>query len=159
MPRVFHKLIRTPVSTAIVMAVGLAGCAASPPKQFTVDNSHFTPCADAPHCVSSQAPPSDSHYVAPFAYNGAWKPAKQALLAVLSGQDNSTVLASGGRFVHATFTTTLGFVDDMTFLVQPAESVIDVKSSSRIGYYDFGVNRDRVQRIRNEFEQRIASRN
>ncbi|MGB7755541.1 MAG: DUF1499 domain-containing protein [Salinisphaera sp.] len=156
MSRVLDKLTHKPASIAIVMAAGLVGCAASPPQQFTVDNSHFTPCVSAPHCVSSQAAPGDSHYVMPLAYTGSAEQAKHALLAVLAGEDNAKIVSSEGRFVHATFTTTLGFVDDVSFLVQPTESVIDVKSSSRIGYYDFGVNRDRVERIRKAFAQRTG---
>ncbi|MES1954068.1 DUF1499 domain-containing protein [Salinisphaera hydrothermalis] len=145
-----------PACIAIVLALGvglgLAGCAASPPQRFTLDDSHFTPCSSAPHCVSSQAAPGSSHYVLPLVYHVSTAKARQALLAVLARMDNAKIVSAKGRFIHATFTTTLGFVDDVTFLIQPAESVIDVKSSSRIGYYDFGMNRDRVARIRRAFE-------
>ncbi|KEZ76371.1 DUF1499 domain-containing protein [Salinisphaera hydrothermalis] len=157
MPRVFDKSIHKPMATAIVMVAALAGCGASPPKQFRIDANHFTPCAHAPHCVSSQAEPSDAHYVRPLAYHGSARQAKQTLMAVLRGEDNARIVSAKGHFVHATFTTTLGFVDDVTFIIQPAAAVIDVKSSSRIGYYDFGVNRDRVARIRKAFEARLAA--
>ena len=156
MSRVFDKLIHRPTVVAIVMAAGLAGCAAGPPQRFRVDNSHFTPCAPAPHCVSSQAAPDDSHYVMPLVYKGSAGRARQALLAVLASQGNARIVSAESRFIHATFTTTLGFVDDVTFIVQPAESTIDVKSSSRIGYYDFGVNQRRVERLRKAFEARLA---
>lgn len=157
MPRVFDKSIHKPVATAIVMVAALAGCRASPPKHFRIDDSHFTPCSQAPHCVSSQAEPGDSHYVRPLAYRGSARQAKQTLIAVLRGEDNARIVSAKGRFLHATFTTTLGFVDDVTFIIQPAAAVIDVKSSSRIGYYDFGVNRDRVERIRKAFEARVGA--
>ncbi|AWN15720.1 DUF1499 domain-containing protein [Salinisphaera sp. LB1] len=157
MSGVFDKLIHSPTVVAIVMAAGLTGCATGPPKRFRVDNSHFTPCARAPHCVSSQAAPDDSHYVMPLAYRGSAGRARQALLAVLASQDNARIVSAESRFIHATFTTTLGFVDDVTFIVQPTESIIDVKSSSRIGYYDFGVNRDRVARTRRAFERRVGA--
>lgn len=155
MGRVSEQSIHKPAIMAIVMAAGLAGCAVSPPEQFRVDETHFTPCSSAPHCVSSQADAGDSHYVKPLVYATSAERAKQALIAVLANQDNAKIVSDQADVIHATFSTTLGFVDDVNFIIQPSASVIDVKSSSRIGYYDFGVNRNRVERIRAEFEQRV----
>lgn len=62
------------------------------------------------------------------------------------------------QFIHATFTSTLGFVDDVTFVIEPDDKRIDVKSSSRIGYYDFGVNRNRVTRLHKAFDRALAGK-
>ena len=47
----------------------------------------------------------------------------------------------------------LGFVDDVEFLASESEGLIHVKSASRLGYYDFGVNRRRLERLRQQLAQ------
>lgn len=150
----FRTLFR-PVTAAIVMAAGVVGCASSPPEHFTSSADEFTPCADAPHCVSSQAATDSDRYVQPFAFAGTADGARQALLKAIYASTNATVETAEDRFIHATYRSTLGFVDDVTFLLQPHEHVIDVKSSSRIGYYDFGVNRRRVEALREAFKAEL----
>lgn len=150
-----RRLLFKPVAAAIVMTAGLIGCASTPPKHFTRSADDFTPCSKAPHCVSSQAEPDSGKHVPPLAFSASADGARQALLKTLYARDDATVERADARFVHATFRTTLGFVDDVTFLIQRQRQVIDVKSSSRIGYYDFGVNRRRVEALRRDFAARL----
>lgn len=135
----------------IVLVGPLAGCAGSPPTEFMTNPDQLTPCASAPHCVSSQADADSARHVAPLTYSASADGARQALLKAIYASDNATVEDADDRFIHATFKSTLGFVDDMTGLVQPQAGIIDIKSSSRIGYYDFGVNRRRVETLRARF--------
>jgi uncharacterized protein (DUF1499 family) len=105
--------------------------------------------------VSSQAEPDDKHYVPPLTYGGEPKRARQALLQALREQPDARIVRADDTFIHATFHTRLGFIDDMAFLIQRRANRIDVKSASRIGYYDFGVNRRRVERLRKQFDSRL----
>jgi len=41
-----------------------------------------------------------------------------------------------------------GFVDDLEFHLRPEQKIVAVRSSSRTGYYDFGVNRSRIEKLR-----------
>ena len=50
----------------------------------------------------------------------------------------------------------MGFVDDVEFVVDPERSVIDVRSASRLGHSDFGVNRKRVETLRAAFAEAAA---
>ena len=136
---------------ACAIAALLVGCAGAP-RRFTKPQAprQFTPCSSAPHCVSSQAKPGSFHHVAPFAYSGSADSAHRALLKTLQDDKHATVEQDDGGFVHATFSSTLGFVDDVSFLIQP--HIVDVKSSSRLGFSDLGVNGRRVERLRKQFE-------
>lgn len=147
-----------PVSVAIVMALGLGGCASSPPAHFRAADGQFTPCSSAPHCVSSQAPEDSDRHVPPFTYTTSPSIARSALIAALSEAESATLVTRDPQFMHATFTSTLGFVDDVTFLIRADAKRIDVKSSSRIGYYDFGVNRNRVKRLHQAFDSELADK-
>ena len=122
------------------------------------DDNTFTPCASAPQCVSSQASPDDSHYVEPLTYATDGRTARYQLLALVRGQPRTAIKTADDRYIHATFSTRLGFTDDVYFLFRASEQVIDVKSSSRTGYYDFGVNRRRVERLRALLDERLAGR-
>jgi uncharacterized protein (DUF1499 family) len=69
----------------------------------------------------------------------------------------TTVVAAETGYLYAEFRSKLmGFVDDVEFLVDPAKGVIHVRSASRLGRRDFGVNRDRIERLRSLLEKRIA---
>ena len=47
-----------------------------------------------------------------------------------------------------------GFVDDVEFYFDDCKKTIHVKSASRTGFYDLGVNRRRVEKIRKRFDQK-----
>lgn len=146
--------LSSPVSwlVATAAACAMTGCGA--PSHFTKPQSpgSFTACAPAPHCVSSQASPGSFQHVEPFRFSGSADAAHRALLQMLRNDKQATVKKDDGDFVHATFQTTIGFVDDVTFLIKPEQHFIDVKSSSRIGFSDLGVNNRRVERLRKQFE-------
>lgn len=142
-------------AAALSVAALLSGCAGTPPKRFTQAQApdRFTACSSAPRCVSSQAATDSSHYVAPFKYTGDAAHASEVLRKALREGGHATVESAEAHFIHATYRSAIvGFVDDVTFIIQPQQHFIDVKSSSRLGYYDFGVNRRRVERLRARFE-------
>lgn len=142
-------------AAALSLAALLSGCAGTPPKHFTQAQApdRFTACSSAPRCVSSQAATGSSHYVAPFKYTGDPVHAREDLLKAIHADDHATIESAEAPFIHATYRSALmGFVDDVTFIIQPQQHFVDVKSSSRLGYYDFGVNRRRVERLRARFE-------
>jgi uncharacterized protein (DUF1499 family) len=62
------------------------------------------------------------------------------------------------HYVHAKFTSRFfRFVDDVEFCIDDDLRIIHVRSSSRVGYFDFGVNRRRIERIRANFAVLTAS--
>lgn len=74
------------------------------------------------------------------------------MLEVLNGMDRVRIVRADADYLHAEFrSAVLGFVDDVEFLFD-APGVIQVRSASRTGYYDFGVNRERVETIRARFQ-------
>ena len=90
-----------------------------------------------------------SHRVAPFELRGppakAWQAARDAVAALPRTQ----IVSDTGSYLHAEWTSeTFGFVDDLELQLQPDRSQIAVRSASRIGYSDLGVNRRRVEQLR-----------
>jgi uncharacterized protein (DUF1499 family) len=108
-------------------------------------------CPDTPNCISSQA--SDTtHFIAPIPYSGSAESALQRLRTVLAGLPRTTITAEQGAYLHAeTRSRLFRFVDDIEFLLDTEQQLIHVRSASRTGYSDFGVNRRRVAHIRAAF--------
>lgn len=74
------------------------------------------------------------------------------LLAVLRATPRLRLITVTPDYIHAeSRTPIMRYVDDVEFLLDPVRSQIDVRSSSRIGYYDFQIDRERVEDIRRRF--------
>ncbi|MCK7502525.1 MAG: DUF1499 domain-containing protein [Comamonadaceae bacterium] len=77
--------------------------------------------------------------------------ARARLLEVLNGMDRARIVQSTDDYVHVEFRSSVfGFVDDVEFYFSPP-GTIQVRSASRTGYYDFGVNRERIETISARF--------
>jgi uncharacterized protein (DUF1499 family) len=111
----------------------------------------LAPCPDSPNCVSSQAR-DRAHFTEPLHYTGDATRAWERLKAALGTEPRITIIEDTGDYLHAEARSLVfRFVDDVEFLLDPRAGVIQVRSASRVGYSDFGVNRRRVQRIRKAF--------
>lgn len=129
----------------------IAGCAGSTPTGLGVTNGQLADCPDSPNCVSSQAK-DDAHRVAPLRYSGEAKGFQEKLVKTLEGDASARVVEARPGYVRAEFRSRImGFVDDAEFSWQNPER-IEVRSASRLGYGDFGVNRARVEHLRTLLE-------
>ena len=116
------------------------------------DTHLLAPCPDSPNCVSSLAT-DESQRVAPLqvADNRGDSMARvQALLRTLPRVEFDVV---GQSRIQARFTSrVLRFVDDVTFYVRE-DGVVEVRSASRVGYWDLGANRRRVESLREQLAE------
>lgn len=151
------------IAAAAVLAAALAVAAKGDsvfsgkrPDNLGVKDGRLAPPGRTPNAVSSQADPADAgHYVAPIAFPGSPASAMAAVRAAVASMPRTRVVHEAPGYLHAEFRSRLlGFVDDVEFLHQPDAGVIHVRSASRLGRSDFGVNRARVEALR----ARLASR-
>jgi len=113
----------------------------------------LAPCPATPNCVNSMDP-DPARRVPPIAFKGGADEARADLVAAIGTFTRARIVVSDERYVHAEFVSAIfRFVDDVEFLIDADRKVIEVRSASRVGYYDFGVNRRRVERIRAVFER------
>ena len=75
---------------------------------------------------------------------------------LLAGMPRTTLVTATADYLHAVCRTRIGFADDVECYLCQAEGVIHVRSASRLGYYDFGVNRARVELLRRRLQTRIS---
>eukprot|EP00898_Chlorokybus_atmophyticus_P004290 jgi/Chlat1/4862/Chrsp31S00374 len=111
----------------------------------------FRPLPNKPNWVSSQADPSDKlHYFAPLTYSGDVATARKKLEDTLKTFPRVQIERSDGNYLHAVFTSMImRFKDDVEFLF--SDGTLHVQSSSRVGYGDMGVNRKRMNSIKDKW--------
>ncbi len=119
----------------------------------TMADERLKPCPESPNCVSSLAT-GDEHRIAPMSYGGDRATARLRLLAVLSQFENAEIVEDTELYLRVTVTSAvLRFIDDVTFFFDDEKALIQMRSASRSGYYDFGANRRRLEGIRQLYEQ------
>lgn len=126
-------------------------CAGKPPTNIGITNARLAPCPDSPNCVSSQSD-EKKHTIAPLVYKGEKAAAKKTLTQVVTSMAGSRVITDKEDYLYVEFKSRImGFVDDVEFYF-PEESIIHVRSASRMGYSDLGANRKRIETIRQRFD-------
>ncbi len=110
-------------------------------------------CPDSPNCVSSQAT-DPGHFIEPFSFSDNPLTAMSRLKQALLNEKRVTIVNEQADYLHAEVRSLIfRFVDDVEFRLRPGQKLIQLRSASRSGYSDFGVNRRRINRIRQNFQQ------
>ena len=130
-----------------------SGCSAPRPDNLGLKNNLLLSCPKSPNCVLSQA--SDpKHQIKPIYYATSVEAAKERLNQVILSMDGTRIITQDEVYWHVEFTTRwLRFIDDVEFYFPESEALIHLRSASRSGYWDLGVNRKRVEEIRSRFEE------
>lgn len=113
------------------------------PNNLGVKDGKLAPCPNSPNCVNSQSqdPKSKIAPLAPVAID--------ELKKVIESMERTKIIESTDSYLYAEFTSKLmGYVDDVEFYLDRGENVIHVRSASRLGKSDLGVNRKRIEEIR-----------
>ena len=143
----------------LIIAMLLAGqtgmLSGSEPAGLGVHGGRLKALSSTENCVSSQASLYPDHpqrgyaQVAPIALRGNGPTTMVKLVDMITAMPGSAIVVSETDYVRARFTTRwLKFVDDVEFWYDPGAQAIQLRSASRIGRKDFGLNRQRIEAIR-----------
>jgi uncharacterized protein (DUF1499 family) len=131
----------------VVAVIGWGVYSNTYPAVIGLKNEHLAACPNSPNCVNSEAT-DNRHAIKAFPASEGLESFKR-LTAIIETIPNAKILTNTQDYLHAEFTSKMmGFVDDVEFHFVPDESVIHVRSASRIGYGDMGMNRKRIEDIR-----------
>jgi uncharacterized protein (DUF1499 family) len=116
------------------------------PTNLGVKDGRLAPCKQSPNCVSSQADAADrEHYIAPIPFRGSMADLRRAV----ESMERSTVISAERAYLYAEYRTRLmRYVDDLELYYDEKQGLVHVRSASRLGRRDFGVNRKRVEALR-----------
>ncbi len=120
------------------------------PTNLGLNNDKLAACAPTPNCVNSQAPTGDrEHAIAPIQFGGAAAATMHNLKLAIEHTPRTNIVKETNNYLQVEFTSKLmGFVDDVEFYLDDANKQIQVRSASRLGESDLGVNRQRIEEIR-----------
>ena len=136
------------IIVGIIITLSSSFISASAMAAVGFENGHLSACPSSPNCVVSQNGDQD-HTIEAIAYQGDRERAKETLLKVLSVVPRTEVIENTDNYIHAESTSRIfKFVDDVEFYLPEDEQVIQVRSASRVGESDLGVNRRRIEQIR-----------
>lgn len=144
------------VALHLATAKGDTMFAGKRPDYLGVKDGRLARARSTPNCVSSQADPSDAeHFIAPVRFKGNSLDAIAAARKAVESMERATVVRREGNYLYAEFRSKLlGFVDDVEFTYDEKAGVLHVRSASRLGRRDYGVNRKRVEALRSRIEGR-----
>ncbi|MBM4265520.1 MAG: DUF1499 domain-containing protein [Deltaproteobacteria bacterium] len=129
-------------------------CAGTRPTNLGVETGRLTACPSSPNCVCSDDRDA-GHGIEPFRLavgsEAGWIAARDAVAAM----PRTTIVTERPGYLHAESRSAFfGFVDDLELCLRRDHGVIAVRSASRLGYGDLGVNRKRVESLRETLRSR-----
>jgi uncharacterized protein (DUF1499 family) len=120
----------------------------TPPKHIGVHAGRLASTPTSPNAVSSQAA-DVRHRIAPLSYHTEREQAMAALIKIIEATPRTRIVTRNAEYLYTEYRSALlGFVDDVEFYFEPGTKLIHIRSASRLGYSDFGVNRARIEDIR-----------
>ncbi len=141
---------------SVVFLVCMMGCSGKP-RATGIVNGKLASCPASPNCVSSMTE-DVAHFVEPFVYQGEREKAFTILRDIVSQSQRAKIQEERDNYIWAEFRSQImGFVDDVEFFLPADRPVIHVRSASRVGYSDLGVNRKRIEELRKRFQEQIEN--
>jgi len=128
-------------------------------KNTGLVNGELQQCPSSPNCVCS-LDKDEAHQIPAITFNAtalSISEAQQHIKDVISGIDRLEIETSADTYIHAVAASFLfRFKDDVEF--QFSEGKIDMRSASRVGHSDFGVNKKRLEQIKDLFNQKLVAK-
>jgi len=138
----------------LLCTLPLFSCSGPRPAGLGVTAGGLRPCPSSPNCVSSDAP-DPAHRVEAFVLSVARDAGWRAVREEIAALPRATLVEEAANYLHAQCASALfGFVDDLEVHLPAAGDRIAIRSAARVGYSDLGVNRRRVERLREALRAR-----
>lgn len=129
-----------------LIALFLLSCAGERPLNLGVTAGKLLPLPDSPNCVSTQALDQEKK-MPTIPFSVSTENAHAAILDAIKTFGSTEIVTEKTGYIHAEFSTFVGWVDDVEFYIDDEEKVIHFRSASRIGKSDFGTNRERMEEM------------
>ena len=120
----------------------------------------LSPCPDKPNCVNSEFDEDKSHYISHLNYPVEKSEEIMDLVKAVIQEAGGEIQSEQDSYMAFTFTVSIfSFVDDLEIRLDKSKNIIHLRSGSRVGTSDLGVNRKRVELISDLFNKRIKNVN
>ena len=128
----------------LTCSIVLTACTGARPHNLGIVNSTLVPCPESPNCVSSDSL-DVSHYVPAFKLEASSEQVWSEIKLYVQSQENMEIVRELKDYLYVESTSFfMRFVDDFELHLREKDGIIAVRSASRYGKSDFGVNKERV---------------
>lgn len=135
-------------------SISLVACSGNRPSNLGISTTGLAPCPASPNCVSSTAHDLE-HQIAALQFSVPADQAWRVVRKLVAELPRTRIVSEQSNYLHAECRSGLfGFVDDLELHLRPAEGIIALRSAARLGYSDFGVNRQRIEDLRTTLSKR-----
>jgi uncharacterized protein (DUF1499 family) len=139
---------------SLMMLTIINGSSEAKPEININGEKNIGGCSDRLNCVSSQSS-NGRHAVKPFRLKGTPAKSWNNIANFVANMPRTTIVDASDQYLHAECKSRLlGFIDDLELQLDPSTGLIAIRSASRVGHYDFGVNRRRVEKLRNTLQEK-----
>ena len=139
---------------SFVFITTLWGCSGNRTERLSSESSGFLDCPDSPNCVSSLAK-NPKYRVEPFKLKKDPKTSWDIIQKTVGSLPRTKIVTADNSDIHAECRSMIfRFVDDLTLHLTPSKYIIHIRSASRTGYSDLGVNRRRVENLRKKLRHK-----
>lgn len=122
-----------------------------PPKNLGVEDGRLRACPKTPNCVSTQAT-DEKHQIDPIKPEMSFEAAQKRMVEVIQSMPRTKIITEKANYIHVEFRSfAWRFVDDVEFYFDESAGLIHFHSASRIGRGDMGMNRKRMEKVRQNF--------
>ncbi len=147
------NMIKVSLGSLMLFTI-LWGCSGNPAERHNSESPGFLDCPDTPNCVSSLAK-NTKYRVEPFKLKKDPETSWDMVQKTVGSLPRTKVVSADNRDIHAECKSMIfRFVDDVMLHLTPSNGIIHIRSASRTGYFDLGVNRDRVENLRKKLQQK-----
>lgn len=141
------------ISTLILLLFLTSGFTMAKPlakehKTPGIVDGHLLNCPDKPNCINTENPEQTSHYLPPLDFPESKNEQIMTLAQTTLLEMGAEIVKVDNNYLAATFTSSLfKFVDDFELRLDNNTHKLHIRSASRVGYSDFGINKRRVKRF------------
>jgi uncharacterized protein (DUF1499 family) len=147
------KIIKVSIGSLMLVTI-LWGCSGNPAERQNSEPSGILDCPDTPNCVSSLAK-NPKYRVEPFKLKKDPETSWDMVNKTVGSLSRTKIVSANSSDIHAECRSMIfRFVDDLTLHLTASKGIIHIRSASRIGYSDLGVNRRRVENLRKILQQK-----
>lgn len=117
-------------------------------------HAQLTQCPNTPNCLCSEFSEHTDHYIDPIKIspNTASDELDSKLKNIITNM-GGTIKTESDDYIATTFSSAIfGFVDDFELRIDKEKKVIHLRSASRVGRSDLGINKKRIELFKKRFQ-------
>jgi uncharacterized protein (DUF1499 family) len=143
----------TSLALLLIAALFILGYMSQSNEANGLVEGRLTRCPDTPNCICSEFVPDAVHYIEPIVISAGDAAHILMRLKAIRREMGGTIQVEKADYLAATFTSSIfRFVDDLEIRIDTGQKMIHMRSASRVGHGDGGVNRKRVEQLKNLFQ-------